>query len=207
MAAEPAAPTISRRGLLAFVGAGSTAILITGAGQSVGGPLRRLAVLAPRGGDQGGGAEFPINKTARNAGVTPAMTGADYRLVLAAGGRELQLTRDDLLALSQRTETLPIACVEGWTATREWTGVPLAALAAMAGVPPGELLVESLQPRGVLNQATLSRDQVADERSLLALTVEGEPLSLDHGYPARIIVPALPGVHCTKWVAALRFAA
>ena len=61
--------------------------------------------------------------------------------------------------------------------------------------------------RQVLRQATLSRDQVADERSLLALAVEGEPLSLDHGYPARIVVPALPGVHCTKWVATLRFAA
>ena len=25
-------------------------------------------------------------------------------------------------------------------------------------------------------------------------------LSLDHGYPARVIIPALPGVHNTKWV-------
>ena len=31
-------------------------------------------------------------------------------------------------------------------------------------------------------------------------------LPLDHGYPARIIVPALPGVHCTKWVGELHFA-
>jgi DMSO/TMAO reductase YedYZ molybdopterin-dependent catalytic subunit len=28
---------------------------------------------------------------------------------------------------------------------------------------------------------------------------------LDHGYPARIIVPALPGVHCTKWVSSIEF--
>jgi DMSO/TMAO reductase YedYZ molybdopterin-dependent catalytic subunit len=31
-------------------------------------------------------------------------------------------------------------------------------------------------------------------------------LSLDHGYPARVIVPASPGVHNTKWVASLTFA-
>ena len=35
--------------------------------------------------------------------------------------------------------------------------------------------------------------------------VNGAPLSLDHGFPARIIVPALPGVHCTKWVKELHF--
>ena len=45
-----------------------------------------------------------------------------------------------------------------------------------------------------------------DERSLLALRVNGADLSLDHGYPARIIVPALPGVHNTKWVGELAFA-
>ena len=68
-----------------------------------------------------------------------------------------------------------------------------------------ELVVGSLQPRGVLRQATLSRDQHRDPRSLLALRVNGEDLSMDHGYPARIIVPALPGVHNTKWVSALEF--
>jgi len=36
--------------------------------------------------------------------------------------------------------------------------------------------------------------------------VNGEDLSLDHGFPARIIVPALPGVHNTKWVSKLAFA-
>jgi DMSO/TMAO reductase YedYZ molybdopterin-dependent catalytic subunit len=46
---------------------------------------------------------------------------------------------------------------------------------------------------------------VADGRSLLALTVNGEDLSPDHGYPARVIVPAAPGVLNTKWVARLTF--
>jgi DMSO/TMAO reductase YedYZ molybdopterin-dependent catalytic subunit len=48
---------------------------------------------------------------------------------------------------------------------------------------------------------------VADSRSLLALRVGGEDLALDHGYPARIIVPGLPGVHNTKWVGSLEFRA
>ncbi len=59
----------------------------------------------------------------------------------------------------------------------------------------------------MLRQATLARNQVADSRSLLALRVGGEDLTLDHGYPARIIVPGLPGVHNTKWVGAMEFRA
>ena len=44
-----------------------------------------------------------------------------------------------------------------------------------------------------------------DEDALLALKVNGEDLSADHGFPARVIVPAMPGVHCTKWVASIEF--
>ena len=39
----------------------------------------------------------------------------------------------------------------------------------------------------------------------MALCVNGVDLSLDHGYPARIIIPALPGVHCTKWLGSMQF--
>jgi len=198
---DPAEPTISRRGLFAFAGAGAAVLLLGNAGQSIGGPLRKLALFAPRRED------FPVNKTAAAAGVTAAMTGPGYALTLVAGGRELALTRDELLALPQRTARLPIACVEGWSTTQEWTGVPLSALAERAGAPGAkQVLVESLQPAGVLRQASLTRDQIAAADSLLALKVNGADLSLDHGYPARIIVPALPGVHKTKWVARMTFA-
>jgi DMSO/TMAO reductase YedYZ molybdopterin-dependent catalytic subunit len=197
----PAAPTLSRRGLFAFAGAGAATLLVANAGQTIGGPLRRVAFLAPR--RQGG---FPVNKTAAAARVTPDMVGAAYRLTLSGGDTEVSLSRADLLAMEQRTRTLPIACVEGWTTTQRWTGVPLAALAERAGVPgASEVFVQSLQPAGVISKATLSGAQIADESSLLALQVNGADLPLDHGYPARIIVPALPGVHNTKWVGAMTF--
>jgi DMSO/TMAO reductase YedYZ molybdopterin-dependent catalytic subunit len=135
------------------------------------------------------------------------MTGANYRLRLSGGAREISLTRDELLTLPQRTATLPIACVEGWTTTQEWTGVALAELARRAGVPePGSAFVRSLQPAGVLSKASLNGGQVTDRDAMLALKVNGADLSPDHGFPARIIVPALPGVHNTKWVASIEFA-
>jgi hypothetical protein len=202
-AAAPDPQTISRRGLLAAVGGGSLALLVANAGESIGGPLRATAFLAPR---RSGG--FPVNKTAAGAKVTTGMVGAGYRLVIAGGERELALTRDELLALPQATQTLTLGCVEGWSTRQTWTGIPLAELARRAGVPdPQELLVESLQPAGILRQATLTGGQVADSRSLLALQANGADLSMDHGYPARIIVPALPGVHNTKWVGSLTFRA
>jgi DMSO/TMAO reductase YedYZ molybdopterin-dependent catalytic subunit len=204
VAVDPDPPTLSRRGLLALAGGGSLALLITSAGQAIGGPLRSLALLSPRGVDGVDG--FPVNKTARAAGVTAGMTGGDWRLEMLSGERELRLDRAALLALEQHTETLPIACVEGWSTTQDWTGVRLADLARIAGGSDGRALrVESLQERGVLREATLTADQVADERSLLALRVNGADLSPDHGFPARIIAPGVPGVHCTKWVGRMTF--
>jgi len=202
VAPAPDPPTISRRGLLAAVGAGSVALAVANAGTSVGGPLRPTAFLGPR---RSGG--FPVNKTATAARITPAMVGPSYRL-LVVGEEELSLSRADLLALPQATHTLTLGCVEGWSTRQTWSGVPLNDLARRAGVPaPSEVFIESLQPAGVLRQVTLSGGQVADARSLLALRVGGKDLTPDHGYPARIIVPSLPGVHNTKWVGRLEFRA
>jgi DMSO/TMAO reductase YedYZ molybdopterin-dependent catalytic subunit len=197
---EATGGTMTRRGLFAFAGAASFTLLAANAGQSIGGPLRATAFLAPR--RQGG---FPVNKTAAAARVTREMVGATYRLSL---NDDVSLSRTELLALEQRTRVLPIACVEGWTTTQTWTGVPLALLAELAGFPGAQsVLVRSLQPKGVLSKASLSHDQIANPSSLLALKVNGADLPMDHGYPARIIVPGLPGVHNVKWVGALEFTA
>jgi DMSO/TMAO reductase YedYZ molybdopterin-dependent catalytic subunit len=200
--ARPAAATLSRRGLFALVGAGSLTLLAANAGQSVGGPLRTLSLLAPR-----RAAGFPVNKTAQAAGIDAAVTGPSWRLRLEGPARRA-LTREQLLAMPQHTESLQIACVEGWSTTQRFTGVRLADLAALAGAGEARgVLVESLQEAGVLRRASLDARQLADPRSLLALQVNGEDLTLDHGYPARVVVPAAPGVHCTKWVATMTFRA
>ncbi len=207
---SPASPTISRRGFVGVVGAASALLGLMAAGQSVGGPLRRLGLLAPHGRNPGPGPNgFQVNKTARAVGIQPAQTGVNWRLRLEReGAAPIELSRADLLALPQATESLPIACVEGWSTTQTWTGVRLRDLARMAGAESGHtLLVESLQRGGSFRQATLAENQLSDARSLLALRVNGADLALDHGFPARVIVPALPGVHCTKWVAKMTFRA
>ena len=83
VAPSPADPTISRRGLFAVVGAGSLALLLANVGETIGGPLRRLSLLAPRRQVIGPGPnDFQVNKTARAAGISAEMTGPEYRLAL-----------------------------------------------------------------------------------------------------------------------------
>ncbi|MFI9630838.1 molybdopterin-dependent oxidoreductase [Streptomyces sp. NPDC052042] len=208
VALEPAAPTMSRRGALAMVGAGSLLLLVVTAGQSIGGRLRRTALLAPHNRDPGGGPkDFQVNKTAASVGVTPALVGPDWRLEVRGPGPTLVFTRAQLLAMHQHAAALPIACVEGWsTDDQDWSGLRLTDLAALAGLPDaGSVLVESVQPRGPYSSVILRGNQIHDLRSLLALRVNGADLSLDHGHPARVIVPANPGVNNTKWVRRLTF--
>ncbi|WP_406304012.1 molybdopterin-dependent oxidoreductase [Streptomyces sp. NBC_00885] len=206
---NPAPPTMSRRGALGMVGAGSLLLLAVTAGQSIGGSLRSTALLAPHGQEPGPGPNgFQINKTAAGVGIRARDIGPDWRLVVRGGGHEKILTRDQVLALPQHSAALPIACVEGWsTDDQEWSGVRLADLAALVGFAdyaPG-VFVESAQRSGAFRSAMLRDNQVRDARSLLALRVNGADLSPDHGYPARVIIPANPGVHNTKWVTRLTF--
>ena len=185
-----------RRGLLAAVAAAAGLVTLTTVGQTVR-PLARLAVLAPRRPDLGP-QHLPVNKSAVEAGVR--RVDDTYRLRID-GPHPRRLSLADLAALPQHTAALPIACVEGWSATGHWTGVRIRDLLALVGAPPGcRLRVASAQRGGLYRASTLPAAACRDPLSLLALRLNGEVLDLDHGYPCRLIAPNLPGVMQTKWV-------
>jgi DMSO/TMAO reductase YedYZ molybdopterin-dependent catalytic subunit len=204
VAAHPAPPTISRRGVLAMVAGGSVAVFVLTAGETIGGSFRRLALLGTRDASPGVGANhFPVNHTAASVGIQPEQTGANWRLELV-GTRTVRLSRDELLAMPKIDATLPIACTEGWSTVQRWTGVRLADLAALAGVAhPRSATLDTLDESSVM----LSGSQVMAGQSMLALMVNGADLSLDHGYPARIMVPSAPGTHNKKWMTRISFEA
>jgi len=197
---EPRDGGLSRRGLLTGAWLASGLVVLTIAGQTV--PLlRRLAVLAPRdmrSGPQG----FPVNKTANDARVAETAVDPGWRLrVEGAVDRELEFTMDDLRARNLSEATLTIACVEGWSATQRWRGVPVRELVAEAGgAADAAVRVESLQTFGPYRATTLNPAFATDPDTLLALDVGGEALHLDHGFPVRLIAPNNPGVLQTKWV-------
>ncbi|MBV9351282.1 MAG: molybdopterin-dependent oxidoreductase, partial [Mycobacterium sp.] len=207
VADHPAPATMSRRGAIGLVGGGVLLTALVTAGQTIGGVARHFPLMLPTGDTTGAGPnDFRINKTARGVGVDQHEVGASWSLTLSGGPAPLVLDRNQLTAMPQHSARLPIACVQGWSTVQTWSGVRLGDLAALAGVTaPLSARVGSLGRKGYFNTATLQANQIAHPDSLLALRVNGAELSLDHGYPARIVVPALPGVHNTKWVKSIDF--
>ncbi|WP_370087900.1 molybdopterin-dependent oxidoreductase [Streptacidiphilus sp. MAP12-16] len=191
-----------RRAFLTGVAVSVLTVTAVTAGQSV--PwLRRLDLLAPRRPDLGPQG-LPVNRTAAAAGteITPTRAN-DWRLTVA-GPRTYTLTLDELAALPQYTALLPIACVEGWSASAYWTGVRVLDLLERVGAPAtARLRVVSLERYGSYRVTEMEASYAHDPLTLLALRVNGEVLAADHGYPARIIAPDRPGVLQTKWVSRL----
>jgi DMSO/TMAO reductase YedYZ molybdopterin-dependent catalytic subunit len=187
---------VSRRAFVVAAGLGVGAVTLTTVGQSFS-PLGAVSVLSPRipgVGPQG----LPVRQTAERARMTDV--GPDYHLIVD-GPNRLELTLDDLAAFPQRTERLPITCVEGWSASATWTGVRLGDLLEEAGLPRDtEVTVESLQERGLYRVSTVAPPHASSPRTLLATGLNGSPLRPDHGYPVRLIAPNRPGVMQTKWV-------
>lgn len=146
-----------------------------------------------------------MNKTALGARVTETARDPSWRLeVVGAVARPLRLSRADLEAMPQREVRLPIACVEGWSATARWRGVAVRELLVQAGAADGaEVEVESIQVRGRYRRSRLNAIHARDPDTLLALGLNGDTLGLDHGYPVRLIGPNRPGVMQTKWVGRL----
>ncbi|MFI5953964.1 molybdopterin-dependent oxidoreductase [Cryptosporangium sp. NPDC051539] len=192
---------LTRRGLLASVGATVGILTLATAGQTIA-PLSRISLLAPRRphlGPQG----LPVNRSATAAGVGRTALEPGYRLVVT-GTRRLELALPELRARPQHHVELPIACVEGWSASAHWTGVRLADLLDDAGADAdAEIVVESLERAGTYRSSVLPAAFARDPLTLLALRLNGEPLALDHGYPCRLIAPNRPGVLQTKWVGAI----
>ncbi|NUR60327.1 MAG: molybdopterin-dependent oxidoreductase [Catenulispora sp.] len=190
---------VSRRAFVATTAVAAGAVTVATVGESID-SLRPVSALSPR--DIGvGELGVPINRTAGQAGITADLVTSDWRLQVAGGTRPLSLSRDELAALSQSSATLPIACVEGWSVDAHWEGVRISDLMDLAGIPhDADVRVFSMEKNGAYAVTVMERQYVRDRAALLALRLNGRTLTLDHGYPARVIVPNRPGVLQTKWV-------
>ena len=201
-AAERGWGSLSRRGLLGAAFGGAAALWLATAGQTVR-PLASISVLAPRDprvGPQG----LPVNKTASSAGVVDAATADAWRLTVEGSvASRLSLSLEDLRSMRLCEADLVIACVDGWSATGRWRGVPVRDLLDLAGASPSaSVTIESLQrPGAAYASSELHPGQVADPDTMLAVELNGAPLHIDHGFPVRLIGPNRPGVQQTKWVA------
>jgi hypothetical protein len=196
--AQPSEGGLSRRGLLRTTWI-ATAVAVLGTAGATLPWLHKVSLFAIRDGD--GPQGVPVNRSAAEAGVEESVVGDDYRLELVLGDHSVQLSRDELAAMDQTTVSLPIACVEGWSAMAVWRGVRLRDLLAAVKAPTGsDVYLQSLQQRGAFGTSVLPSQFVDDDLTLVALEVNGQTLDLDHGYPCRLIAPNRPGVRQTKWL-------
>jgi DMSO/TMAO reductase YedYZ molybdopterin-dependent catalytic subunit len=200
MTSVPAEDGVSpdRRALLLAVGAAAGAVTVATIGQTIA-PLSGISLLAPRRpglGPQG----LPVNRTAGAAGIRAAATDPAWRLQVI-GARTVELGLADLAALPQHDAVVPIACVEGWSATAHWSGVRLRDVLELARVPAGShVRVVSLERDWLYDSSPVGPSAARDPLTLLAMRVNGQVLALDHGYPLRLIAPDRPGVQQTKWL-------
>jgi len=190
---------LSRRGFLGVAGAAAGLVTVTTAGATIR-PLRALSVLAtryPGRGPQG----VPVNRSAADAGTREVDRDAFRLRVEGRVATPLELTYDEVLAMSTRSASLPITCVEGWSTSATWRGVPLRDLLRRAAAEPGgEVVISSLEQQGAYRSSRVGQHHSADPDTLLATHLDGQPLDPDHGFPLRLIAPNRPGVLQTKWV-------
>ncbi|MDX6434289.1 MAG: hypothetical protein QOE54_6655 [Streptosporangiaceae bacterium] len=196
-AGVPAASSgLTRRGLLIATATGVSALVLTTIGQTLS-PLQRLALLAPRR-PEAGLLGLPINKTAAEAGVLAMSSSPQWRLAVT-GPRPFELDLAAFEALPSIERELPLACVEGWSASGHWRGPLLLDLVRRAGGDAGSRVqVASLERGGGYRTSIVDGPQLGE--AILATHLDGQRIPPDHGYPVRLIAPNRAGVLNTKWL-------
>ncbi|MGV0836264.1 molybdopterin-dependent oxidoreductase [Mycolicibacterium thermoresistibile] len=138
--------------------------------------------------------------------AVPQLRRDDWQLrIHGMVDREIVYEFDDLTAFDVVDAVVTLTCVSNpvggdLISTGVWTGYRIADLLARSGIRPDADMVLSTSVDGFT--AGTPVEALTDGRdALLAVGLNGEPLPLEHGYPARLVVPGLYGyVSATKWV-------
>ncbi len=118
--------------------------------------------------------------------------------------RPLRLSLKDLMGLPRVTHRVNHYCVEGWTATTEWTGVRVSRLAEIAGVAPAARYVD-FQSFDDHYHESWDRESAFHPQTLVAFAWEGRLLGPAHGAPARIHSPIKLGYKSVKYLTRIVF--
>jgi hypothetical protein len=131
----------------------------------------------------------------------PRLDPNAFRLTIAgAVERPVTYSLADLRALPQVTQVSDFHCVTGWSVYDvTWKGVRFRQLLAEAGVRPQAKALRFVSAE-VPYDDTLTLEQAYAADALLALELDGKPLSVPHGFPARVVMPRMYGYKSVKWV-------
>jgi DMSO/TMAO reductase YedYZ molybdopterin-dependent catalytic subunit len=126
---------------------------------------------------------------------------------LAVGGlvdRPLKLSLSELRALAGSSEYVTMACISNnvggqLMSTGSFTGVRLSQLLALASPRPQGTWVGFKARDGYSESLPMSLVQGAPE-IIVAYELDGVPLPMNHGFPARMIIPGHYGMKAPKWL-------
>ncbi len=128
----------------------------------------------------------------------------DWRLsVRGLVSRPLDLSLAAIRAMPVRTQITQHACVEGWSAIGQWTGVQLRLLLEKAGLLPVTRYVVFHCADDVEGTPFYESVDVAEAihpQTILAWRMNGEALSVGHGAPLRLRVERQVGYKHAKYV-------
>ncbi len=116
---------------------------------------------------------------------------------------ELSFSLDDLKALPSVERTSTLTCISNQVGgdligNSVWTGVYLNDLLVTAGIQDG---ADELILRAADNYSdSFPLEAARREGTIVAYLQNGEPLTRDHGFPARVLVPGIYGMKNVKWV-------
>lgn len=127
---------------------------------------------------------------------------------LKVGGfceRPQEFALDEVKAISGRSQISRLKCVECWSNKAEWGGFHLSELEKR--IAPKSQAVGVLFRCGDTLVEYLSREDLLNDRSLLVHTMNGKPLSDEHGFPLRLIVPFKYGYKSAKAILEMEYVA
>jgi DMSO/TMAO reductase YedYZ molybdopterin-dependent catalytic subunit len=138
--------------------------------------------------------------------VLPQVDPSSWQLrIHGMVNREITLTFDELLKRPLIEDYVTLCCVSNpvggpYIGNAKWLGASLAAVLRKAGIKAGadQLLCTSVDG---FTSGTPVQTVMDGRDALLAVAMNGQPLPIAHGFPARMVVPGLYGyVSATKWV-------
>jgi DMSO/TMAO reductase YedYZ molybdopterin-dependent catalytic subunit len=129
----------------------------------------------------------------------------DFR-VFGEVERPLTLSWDELQELPATDVTIDIHCVTRWSRfDTSFRGVHWRELAKLVEPAPYARFVVAHAEQGFTSNVPLQT--IEDENALIAYEADGEPLTPEHGWPLRLVVPSRYFWKSAKWLRGLELRA
>ena len=138
-----------------------------------------------------------------HAGGLPRVDRATWTFrVFGEVDHEVELSWDEFSALPRSSNVQDIHCVTRWSRfDAEFEGVHWRELAKLAAPRPSAQFVIAHAEHDFTSNVPLSF--LEDEKALLATHADGEPLTLEHGGPMRLVIPGKYFWKSAKWLRAI----